>query len=139
MAWDRLKLMVALVVVAFLSLLVLMNRRDPGRAPSDRRRARWRGAVSKKKVALVLGAFVSVGLVVLVNRPDGGGTPEGRVTIERVMCTDEQGRSVPPPWEGLRGEGRFIGKSVGDRTIFQDNKGHEISCPDPLAPQGPGG
>lgn len=131
MAWDRLRLMVALIVVAFTALVFLATRLDPNRAPSDRRWARWRWSGSKKKAALVLGAFVSVGLVVLLNRLDGGGTPDRRVTIERVMCTDEQGRSVPPPWAGLKGEGKFIGKSVGDKTIFEDRTGNEISCPSP--------
>ena len=129
MAWDRLKLMVALVVVAFLAVLVLLNRCDPGRPPSDRRRALLRWSASKMKAALALGAIVSVCLVVLVNRPDGGGTPERGVTFEMVTCTDEQGRSVPPPWAGLKGEGSFIGLVRGDRTIFQDANGNEISCP----------
>ena len=136
MAWDRLKLMVALVVLAFLALLVLMNRRDPNRAPSARRGAQWRWSGSKKKAALLVGALVSVSLVVLVNRLDRGGTPERRVTIERVIsqCTDEQGRSVPAPWERVKGEGKGIayGRGDGERVFFRDDKGNEISCPAPL-------
>lgn len=134
MAWDRLKLMVALVVLAFLTLLVLMNRRDPNRAPSARRGTQWRWSGSKKKAALLVGALVSVSLVVLVNRLNRGGTPEGTVTIERVIsqCTDEQGRSVPAPWEGREGKGIAYLRGDGERVFFRDDKGNEMSCPAPL-------
>jgi hypothetical protein len=139
MAWDRLKLMVALVVVAFLALLVLMNRLDPGRGAFSLRRARWRWPGSKKKVALVMTAVLA--LVVVVNHLDKGATPKERVIIERVIsqCINEQGRSVPLPWERLKGEGTAFGKSVGERTIFLDDQGNEISCTGLLGFQRPGG
>jgi hypothetical protein len=139
MAWDRLRLMVALIVVAFLALLVLLNRRDPGRSPSDLRRARRRWSGSTKKVALVVPAVLA--LVVVLNHLDKGATPKQRVVIERVIshCTDEQGRSVPLPWDRLEGEGAAAGKSVGERTIFLDDKGNEISCTGLLGFHRPGG
>jgi hypothetical protein len=131
-AWDRLKLMVALIVVAFLGLLVFLNR-DSNRAPSDRRPGQWHWPTSKKKTALALGALVSVGLVVLVNHlGDSATTGDERLKVEYLEpCTDEQGRFVPPPWAGLKGEGKFIGKVRGDRTIYQGANGNEISCPSP--------
>ncbi|MEW6476788.1 MAG: hypothetical protein AB1679_31415 [Actinomycetota bacterium] len=139
MAWDRLKLMAALVVFAFLALVFLANRLDPNRAPSDRRWARWRWSGSKKKTALVLGAFVGVGLVVLVNRLDGSDTPQRRVTIERVIsnCTDEQGRAVNPPWEGREGIAYLRGD--GERVFYRDDKGNEISCSGLLGVHRPAG
>jgi hypothetical protein len=80
-------------------------------------------------------------LVVVVNRLDKGATPKEKVIIERVIsqCTDEQGRSVPLPWERLKGGGAAFGNSVGERTIFLDDKGNEISCTGLLGFQRPGG
>ena len=140
MAWDRLKLMVALVVLGFLALLVIMNRLDPGRTPSDRRRARWRWSRSKnKKVALIVPAIL--GLVGLVSHLDIGSAPKERVILERVIteCRDEQGRPTPPPWERLNREGTAYGRGDGERVFFQDDKGNEISCSGLLGPQSPRG
>jgi hypothetical protein len=132
-AWERLKLMVALIVVAFLALLVLLSRRNANRTTPDRWRARWHWSGSKAIAALALGAVLSVGLVVLVNRFGGGGdTGDVRLKVEYSnLCTDEQGRSVPAPWAGLSGKGAFLGEARGDRTIYQDPNGNEISCPSP--------
>ncbi len=133
MAWDRLKLMIALVVLVFLALLVLLNRRDPSRAASDRWRARWHWSDSKTKAALALAAVVSLGLVVLVNRLDIG-TPKEKAIIERVIsqCTDGHGRAVRAPWEESGREGIAYLRGDGEKVFFRDDKGSEISCPAPL-------
>lgn len=136
MAWDRLKLMVALVVLAFLALLVLMNHLGRTREPSDQRRERRRWLGSKKKFVLMVPAILA--LVLLVDHLDTGVTPKEKVTIERVICTDPRGSAVPPPWEGLNREGIAYGKGVGERTVFSDDKGNEISCSGLLGPQRPG-
>jgi hypothetical protein len=131
--------MLALVVLAFVGLVVFLNRLDPGRTPSDGRWVRWRWSASKKKVALIVPAIL--GLVVLVNLLDIGGAPKEKVIIRKVItqCRDEQGRATPAPWGQLNKEGTPYGNSVGGRTIFYDDKGHEISCSGLLAPQRPGG
>jgi hypothetical protein len=81
---------------------------------------------------------VGVGSVVVIDRLNGG----EKEYLEIRECRDEEGHAIPPPWEGRDGEGIAYGRGVGDRVIFSDDKGNQISCPSLLTDPGsqrPGG
>jgi hypothetical protein len=117
--------MVALVVLGFLALVVLLNRRNTGPAPSNQSRERWHWTGPKKKAALIVPAILA--LVVLVNRLDLGGAPKEK-SVRKVItqCRDEQGYSAPCPLPPV------VGKDTPGRLgirVCKDEAGNYIRCP----------
>ena len=129
MAWDWLKLTAALIVLALLALVVLVNRREGGgRAPSVPTGERWHWAGPTKKAALIVVAVL--GVVVLMSRLDTGGEKD---RLEIWECRDKQGYSIPCPLPpGLENDPPGH-KSL---TVCTDEAGKYIRCPWLPADQG---
>jgi hypothetical protein len=119
MAWDRLKLMVAVVVFALLALVVLLNRLSARRLPSDRTRDRLVWTRPRKKAALALIVLGFGGAVVVANRLSRDDDAE---KFDLEACRNGTGSCrVPPDYVDPPG--------VGVRTICVDEVGKEIACP----------
>ena len=128
MAWDRLRLMIALVVLAFGALVVVLNRSTATPAARDRRRERWHWTTPKTAAAIVL---VLLGLVAVVNRPDRGDD----IRAEIQQCRDPHGYARRCPWAPEAGTNAPV---VGERTLTAcvDDGGGSIRCPDLPADHG---
>jgi hypothetical protein len=107
MAWDRLRLMIAIVVLAFGALVFVLNRSTAVPAASDRRRERSHRATPRTVAAVVL---VLLGVVALVSRRDGGDD----IRLEIQDCRDGRGYATPCPWPPEAGTNPPV---VGERTL----------------------